>query len=307
MPPTNLSSHGTPGPRVVPDHVRQPRPAGRAGRVGEREVVDGRPHLACRVAVAQGRQHVPGVLRQPGGHPVAPAPSACGSRRRTGPAARSPSRSSTPTCCRTGGARSAHTATQPQRHRFDPKKLCRTSGTHQYRCFVKLNAATRSAGRAAPDPAGWGAPALRQAYGLSGPSASTTVAVIVAFDYPSAEADMNHYRQQFGLPACTSASGCFTKLNQKGQPGPLPAAGLRLGRRGLARPPDDLRGLPDLPHRAGRGQAAHRRGARPRRDRGGERRGHGDQPLVRADRADRHRQPGRALRPPRGDRGRLDR
>ena len=59
------------------------------------------------------------------------------------------------------------------RHRFQPKKLCRTSGTHQYRCFVKLNAATRSVGRAAPDPAGWGAPGAASAYDLTGPSANT--------------------------------------------------------------------------------------------------------------------------------------
>ena len=121
-----------------------------------------------------------------------------------------------------GHTRPSTTATQPHRNRFQPGKLCRTAGTHQYSCFVKLNAATRSAGRAAPDPGGWGAPALRDAYDLTGPSADTTVAVIVAYDYPSAEADMNAYRQQFGLPACTSASGCFTKLNQKGQQGPYP-------------------------------------------------------------------------------------
>ncbi len=41
--------------------------------------------------------------------------------------------------------------------------------------------------------------------------------MVVAYDYPHAEADLNHYRAQYGLPACTSASGCFTKLNQKGE------------------------------------------------------------------------------------------
>jgi hypothetical protein len=121
--------------------------------------------------------------------------------------------------------RGVHAATsggRPHRDRFQPNKLCRTTGTHQYRCFVKLNAATRSAGRAAPDPAGWGAPALRDAYDLTGPSADTTVAVVVAYDYPSAEADMNKYRRQFGLPACTRSGGCFTKINQNGQAGHYP-------------------------------------------------------------------------------------
>jgi subtilase family serine protease len=51
-----------------------------------------------------------------------------------------------------------------------------------------------------------------------------TVGVIVAYDYPHAEADMNHYRQQYGLPACTSASGCFTKINQKGETDHFPPA-----------------------------------------------------------------------------------
>jgi subtilase family serine protease len=49
-----------------------------------------------------------------------------------------------------------------------------------------------------------------------------TVAVIVSGNYPHAESDLNHYRQQFGLPACTSESGCFTKINQKGQTGSYP-------------------------------------------------------------------------------------
>ena len=159
----------------------------------------------------------------------------------------------------------------------------------------------------APDPAGWGAPALRDAYDLTGPSADTTVAVIVAYDYPSAEADMNRYRAQFGLPACTSAERVLRQDQPERPARPLPAAGLRLGRRGLARPPDDLDGLPDLSHRARRGEAAHGPLAGPCRDGGRERRGEGDEPLLRAHRADRDRHPGSPLRPPRRDRGRLHR
>jgi hypothetical protein len=117
---------------------------------------------------------------------------------------------------------SAARATTPPavQHRggFRPGKLCRTSGARAYSCFVKLNAATRAVGKASPDPAGWGAPALRNAYDITGDVQNPdTVAVIVAYDYPSAEADMNRYRAQYGLPLCTSASGCFTKINQKGE------------------------------------------------------------------------------------------
>ena len=132
------------------------------------------------------------------------------------------SRAVAPATARTAVAATSATSSATHVNRFDPKKLCRTSMKSQYSCFVKLNAATRNAQEASPDPGGWGAPALRQAYGLGADTAPSTVAVIVAFDYPHAEKDMNRYRAQFGLPACTSASGCFTKLNQKGETGNYP-------------------------------------------------------------------------------------
>ena len=43
-----------------------------------------------------------------------------------------------------------------------------------------------------------------------------TVAIVDAYDNPNAEADLSAYRAQFGLPACTSANGCFRKVNQRG-------------------------------------------------------------------------------------------
>jgi hypothetical protein len=66
---------------------------------------------------------------------------------------------------------------------------------------------------------------LHAAYALPNETASSatqTVAVIDAFDDPSAEADLGVYDEQFGLPACTSANGCFRKLNEQGNPSPLP-------------------------------------------------------------------------------------
>jgi len=46
--------------------------------------------------------------------------------------------------------------------------------------------------------------------------AGQTVAVVDAFDDPSAEADLGTYRSFFGLPACTTANGCFRKVDQAG-------------------------------------------------------------------------------------------
>ena len=51
-----------------------------------------------------------------------------------------------------------------------------------------------------------------------------TVAVVDAYDLPTAEADLAAYRTQYGLPSCTTANGCFHKVNQNGLTSPLPAA-----------------------------------------------------------------------------------
>jgi subtilase family serine protease len=43
-----------------------------------------------------------------------------------------------------------------------------------------------------------------------------TIAIVDAFDDPTAESDLATYDTQFGLPACTTANGCFRKVNQTG-------------------------------------------------------------------------------------------
>lgn len=67
---------------------------------------------------------------------------------------------------------------------------------------------------------------LQSAYNLADIAATTgsgqTVAIVDAFDSPTAEADLAAYRGYFGLPPCTSASGCFRKVNQNGAASPLP-------------------------------------------------------------------------------------
>jgi hypothetical protein len=82
-----------------------------------------------------------------------------------------------------------------------------------------------AAGGAQPEP---GTPAwLQQAYDLTFLSqtrgAGDTVAIIDAGDDPAAESDLAVFRSAYGLPACTTANGCFEKVNQSGQSAPLPA------------------------------------------------------------------------------------
>jgi N-acetylneuraminic acid mutarotase len=64
---------------------------------------------------------------------------------------------------------------------------------------------------------GYGAGDLQAAYQLPADGgAGQTVAIVDAFDNPNAEADLGVYRAQFGLPACTTANGCFRKVDQRG-------------------------------------------------------------------------------------------
>jgi subtilase family serine protease len=46
--------------------------------------------------------------------------------------------------------------------------------------------------------------------------AGKTIAIVDAYDDPTAEYDLNVFSAQFGLPACTTANGCFRKVNQSG-------------------------------------------------------------------------------------------
>ena len=70
----------------------------------------------------------------------------------------------------------------------------------------------------APKVQGHGPAQLRSAYQLPDRARArgTTVAVVVAYDLPTVEQDLKVYRAHFNLPACTSANGCFTKLDQRG-------------------------------------------------------------------------------------------
>jgi subtilase family serine protease len=91
------------------------------------------------------------------------------------------------------------------------------------RCFAQV--VTDSAGNAlatsvSPNatPRGYGPGDLTAAYGVTSPGdSSTIIAIVDAYGYTNAESDLAKYRAKFGLPACTSSTGCFTKYNQQGK------------------------------------------------------------------------------------------
>lgn len=88
--------------------------------------------------------------------------------------------------------------------------------------------AERAAGKRVPaaltTPKGVGASAIESAYKLpvTKGGAGQTVAIVDAFSTPHLASDLATYRKQYGLPPCTTASGCLRIVNQQGKPSPLP-------------------------------------------------------------------------------------
>ena len=70
---------------------------------------------------------------------------------------------------------------------------------------------------ATTSPQGYNPPDLQSAYNLpSGAGTGQIVAVVDAYDGPTAESDLAVYRSMFGLPPCTTANGCFKRVDQTG-------------------------------------------------------------------------------------------
>jgi subtilase family serine protease len=72
---------------------------------------------------------------------------------------------------------------------------------------------------ASTSPTGLSPATIKSAYSF--PTSSTagagkTIAIVDAFDDPTAESDLAVFSSQYGLPACTTANGCFQKVNQTG-------------------------------------------------------------------------------------------
>jgi Subtilase family len=85
---------------------------------------------------------------------------------------------------------------------------------------VRSSAATEGAYGLRPED-------LLSAYDLPRPPqpvSTQTIALVDAYNDSKAESDLARYDQEFGLPACTEADGCFRKVNQVGEEAPLPSS-----------------------------------------------------------------------------------
>ncbi|HZC28238.1 MAG TPA: hypothetical protein VE269_00755, partial [Gaiellaceae bacterium] len=72
---------------------------------------------------------------------------------------------------------------------------------------------------ASTSPTGLSPATIKSVYSFptsSTAGATTTVAIVDAYDDPNAESDLGVFDSQFGLPACTTGNGCFKKVDQNG-------------------------------------------------------------------------------------------
>jgi len=132
-----------------------------------------------------------------------------------------------PTGAPVGGLSEADTAALNAVPEYPSRDVCpmMAHAPGNVRCFAKIRTDESGSIAAYATPRGLGPSDLMAAYNV--PSSGTkagTIAIVDAYDNPKAESDLAKYRAQYGLPACTTANGCFNKVNQNGDASPLPAA-----------------------------------------------------------------------------------
>ena len=106
----------------------------------------------------------------------------------------------------------------PQVSAGGPVKVCGPADPDAARCHAQLQPG-RLGDLAQSAPYGLSPAQIKSAYGFStSPTAGAgkTIAIVDAYNDPTAESDLAVFSSQYGLPACTTANGCFTKVNQTG-------------------------------------------------------------------------------------------
>src|SRR4051812_26700181 len=86
-------------------------------------------------------------------------------------------------------------------------------------CHALVSTDAQGNPMASKAPTGLAPSTIKGVYGYSTSSTAgtgKTIAIVDAYDDPNAEADLGVFSSQYGLPACTTANGCFKKVNQTG-------------------------------------------------------------------------------------------
>ena len=106
----------------------------------------------------------------------------------------------------------------PSNAAAQPQKVCGPAGAMMARCHALLS--MNGVGTfATTSPTGLSPATIKSVYSF--PTSLTagtgkTIAIVDAYDDPTAESDLAVFSSQYGLPACTTANGCFTKVDQTG-------------------------------------------------------------------------------------------
>ena len=116
----------------------------------------------------------------------------------------------------TAGARPGHHGPVAGPHRA----VCDSAVAGFASCLADAVTDAKGAPLATSSPSGYYPSDLWSAYTLSpatgSPGTGPTIAIVDAFDDPKAESDLGIYRSQFNLGTCTTANGCFKKVDQNG-------------------------------------------------------------------------------------------
>ncbi len=101
--------------------------------------------------------------------------------------------------------------------RFAHAKVCPSAAPGEARCHSFVRVDGGGSPLATSGPTGYNPVDLLAAYKLASTGgAGQTIAIVDAYDDGNAESDLAVYRSQFGLPPCTTANGCFRKVDQNG-------------------------------------------------------------------------------------------
>jgi hypothetical protein len=150
-----------------------------------------------------------------------------------GPAAAAPRTMTAPAS--TAAPRAAMAGQAPSApHAAGMRRACPAVPAGQMRCFALYRpqyAVNRALAQGhKTHPQGWGPKALERVYRLPvSRDSHQTIAVSIAFRTPSLAKYLKVYREHYGLPPCTEASGCLRIVNQKGHVTPRAPSGLGSG------------------------------------------------------------------------------
>jgi subtilase family serine protease len=118
-----------------------------------------------------------------------------------------------------GGALAVAVAAQGANGNANTRAVCPSPPSGYAHCHALVVTDRNGNPDASSSPTGLSPATIKSVYNFSTSStagSSETVAIVDAYDDPSAESDLAVFSSQYGLPACTSANGCFQKLNQRG-------------------------------------------------------------------------------------------